>query len=132
MKRIKFCNVYYTKNCNKYFFNYEYSIYFFRNPYILEVSGLSKCGESHFVLFKLEKFHDTNKKVTNEWYWDWIVYVHSIWRKELKLCYILANDVVSSTVKEVGKQFQQAFMVENTRKEVFKKVGELENRVNGK
>ena len=60
------------------------------------------------------------------------MYVHSIWRKELKLCYILANDVVSSTVKEVGKQFQQAFMVENTRKEVFKKVGELENRVNGK
>ena len=60
------------------------------------------------------------------------MYVHSIWRKELKLSYILANDVVSSTVKEVGKQFQQAFMVENTRKEVFKKVGELENRVNGK
>ena len=58
--------------------------------------------------------------------------VHSIWQKELKLSYILANDVVSSTVKEVGKQFQQAFMVENTRKEVFKKVGELENRVNGK
>ena len=44
----------------------------------------------------------------------------------------LANDVVTSTVKEVGKQFQQAFMVENTKKEVFAKVGALENRVNGK
>ena len=53
-------------------------------------------------------------------------------RKSSNYSYILANDVVSSTVKEVGKQFQQAFMVENTRKEVFKKVGELENRVNGK
>ena len=55
-------------NFDGYFFNYEYTIYFFRNPYILEVSGLSKCGESHFVLFKLQKFHDTNKKVTNERY----------------------------------------------------------------
>ena len=52
--------------------------------------------------------------------------------ERLKLSYILANDVVSSTVKEVGKQFQQAFMVESTRREVLKKVGDLENRVNGR
>ena len=44
----------------------------------------------------------------------------------------LANDVVTNTVKEVGKQFQQAFMVEDTKKEVIAKVSALENRVNGK
>ena len=44
----------------------------------------------------------------------------------------LANDVVTNTVKEVGKQFQQAFMVEDTKKEVIAKVLALENRVNGK
>ena len=84
-----------------------------------------------FCPFWIAKFNDRNKKVANKTLrlnvCTWFKF-----DKVFQLSYFSANDVVSSTVKEVGKQFQQAFMVENTRKEVFKKVGELENRVNGK
>ena len=57
------------------------------------------------------------------YFWDFYLFSSAL---------ILANDVVTNTVKEVGKQFQQAFMVEDTKKEVIAKVLALENRVNGK
>ena len=44
----------------------------------------------------------------------------------------LANDVVSNTVEEIGKQFQQVFMVEDTKKEILAKLAALENRINSK
>jgi len=40
-----------------------------------------------------------------------------------------ANDVIASTVKEIGKQFRQAFMVEETKKDIYSKVSSIENRV---
>ena len=82
--------------------------------------------------FRIAKFNDRSKKKLQIKNIEiGCVYVIQIWQS-ISIILLSANDVVSSTVKEVGKQFQQAFMVENTRKEVFKKVGELENRVNGK
>merc|ERR1712079_173353 len=40
-----------------------------------------------------------------------------------------ANDVIASTVKEIGKQFRQAFMVEETKRDIYNKVSSIENRV---
>ena len=40
-----------------------------------------------------------------------------------------ANDIIASTVKEIGKQFRQAFMVEETKKDIYSKVTGIENRV---
>ena len=40
-----------------------------------------------------------------------------------------ANDIIASTVKEIGKQFRQAFMVEETKKDIYTKVTGIENRV---
>ena len=39
-----------------------------------------------------------------------------------------ANDIIASTVKEIGKQFRQAFMVEETKKDIYSKVTGIENR----
>ena len=35
---------------------------------------------------------------------------------------ISANDIIASTVKEIGKQFRQAFMVEETKRDIYSKV----------
>merc|ERR1712079_749097 len=40
-----------------------------------------------------------------------------------------ANDIIASTVKEIGKQFRQAFMVEETKRDIYTKVTGIENRV---
>jgi len=40
-----------------------------------------------------------------------------------------ANDVVGSTVKEVGKQFHKVFMVDDIKKEIMTKLGALEKRI---
>merc|ERR1712079_501075 len=40
-----------------------------------------------------------------------------------------ANDIIASTVKEIGKQFRQAFMVDETKKDIYTKVTGIENRV---
>jgi len=40
-----------------------------------------------------------------------------------------ANDIIASTVKEIGKQFRQVFMVEETKKDIYTKVTGIENRV---
>lgn len=37
--------------------------------------------------------------------------------------------MIASTVKEIGKQFRQAFMVEETKKDIYTKVSSIENRV---
>ena len=42
---------------------------------------------------------------------------------------IAANDVVGSTVKEVGKQFHKVFMVDDIKKEIMTKLGALEKRI---
>ena len=44
----------------------------------------------------------------------------------------LANDVVGTTVKEIGKQFEHVFMVEDTKKEILAKLAHLEDRLNSK
>ena len=44
----------------------------------------------------------------------------------------LANDVVGTTVQEIGKQFQHVFMIEETKKEILAKLATLENRLNSK
>ena len=36
------------------------------------------------------------------------------------------------TVQEIGKQFENVFMVEDTKKEIFGKLAGLENRLNSK
>ena len=41
----------------------------------------------------------------------------------------LANDIIASTVKEIGKQFRQAFMVEETKRDIYTKVTGIESRV---
>ena len=35
---------------------------------------------------------------------------------------ISANDIIASTVKEIGKQFRAAFMVEETKRDIYTKV----------
>ena len=40
-----------------------------------------------------------------------------------------ANDVVGTTVKEVGKQFHRMFMVDEFRKDVMTKLTSLEKRI---
>ena len=42
------------------------------------------------------------------------------------------DTVVTNAVMEVGKQFQQALMEEGTKKEMLRKVAQIENRVNRK
>ena len=42
---------------------------------------------------------------------------------------VAANDVVGSTVKEVGKQFHKVFMVDDIKKEIMTKLGALEKRI---
>ena len=37
--------------------------------------------------------------------------------------------MIASTVKEIGKQFRQAFMVEETKRDIYSKVTSIENRV---
>ena len=39
-----------------------------------------------------------------------------------KIFTIAANDIIASTVKEIGKQFRQAFMVEETKRDIYTKV----------
>ena len=76
--------------------------------------------------WKIILLHTSNKNNSinlQPYFWDFYLFSSAL---------ILANDVVTNTVKEVGKQFQQAFMVEDTKKEVIAKVLALENRVNGK
>ena len=72
-----------------------------------------------FYMIRYLEFESHSKKV----FFDFYLFSSTL---------TLANDVVTNTVKEVGKQFQQAFMVEDTKKEVIAKVLALENRVNGK
>ena len=43
-----------------------------------------------------------------------------------------ANDMVGSTVKEVGKQFHKVFMVDDIRKEIMNKLASLEKRIDSK
>ena len=40
-----------------------------------------------------------------------------------------ANDIIASTVKEIGKQFRAAFMVEETKRDIYTKVTGIESRV---
>lgn len=40
-----------------------------------------------------------------------------------------ANDVIASTVKEIGKQFRQTFMVEEIKKDLYGRVASIESRV---
>jgi len=42
---------------------------------------------------------------------------------------VSANDIIASTVKEIGKQFRAAFMVEETKREVYNRVASIESRV---
>ena len=44
----------------------------------------------------------------------------------------IANDIVGSTVKEVGKQFQKLFLMENIKDEMLAKLDFLEQKINSK
>merc|ERR1712096_229637 len=41
----------------------------------------------------------------------------------------VVDDVVATIVKDIGKQFRQAFMVEETKRDIFVKVAGIESRV---
>ena len=70
--------------------------YVFSDPYIVEQAGYSNSG------------NDYHSKDT--------------FKFPLKTPQFLANDIIASTVKEIGKQFRQAFMVEETKRDIYTKV----------
>lgn len=79
-------------------------------PYAVELAGYSTCG-THLRMLKIPDSRLADSDQVN--------------------CFP-ANDVVGTTVKEVGKQFHRVFMVDDTRKEIMTKLTALEKRIDSK